>query len=72
MMRFCIVGRSANELMLQGREHLFTKGEICGMLALETPEARKAFAESPGLNLGVLDFAEAQGVLNPETRAKWK
>lgn len=66
------VGRSANELMLQGREHLFTKGEIRGMLALETPEARKAFAEYQAWNRGVLDFAEAQGVLNPETRAKWK
>ncbi|MEN6630774.1 MAG: LPD38 domain-containing protein [Sulfuricella sp.] len=66
------VGRSANELLLQGREHLFTKGEIKGMLALETPEARKAFAEYQAWNRGVLDFAEAQGVLNPETRAKWK
>lgn len=66
------VGRSASELMMQGREHLFTKGEIKGMLALETPEARKAFAEYQQWNRGVLDFAEAQGVLNPETRAKWK
>lgn len=66
------VGRSAQELMLQGREHLFTKGEIRGMLALETPEARKAFAEYQAWNRGVLDFAEAQGVLNPETRRKWK
>lgn len=66
------VGRSASELMMQGREHLFTKGEIRGMLALETPEARKAFAEYQQWNRGVLDFAEAQGVLNPETRAKWK
>ncbi|MBU1363944.1 MAG: hypothetical protein KKE51_09005 [Gammaproteobacteria bacterium] len=66
------VGRSAQELMLQGREHLFTKGEIRGMLQLETPEARKAFAEYQQWNRGVLDFAEAQGVLNPETRLKWK
>ena len=66
------VGRSANELMMQGREHLFTKGEIRGMVALETPEARKAFAEYQAWNRGVLDFAEAQGVLNPETRARWK
>jgi hypothetical protein len=66
------VGRSAQELSLQGRERLFTKGEIRGMLALETPEARKAFAEYQAWNRGVLDFAEAQGVLNPETRRKWK
>lgn len=66
------VGRSAQELMQQGREHLFTKGEVRGMLALETPEARKAFAEYQAWNRGVLDFAEAQGVLNPETRRQWK
>ena len=66
------VGRSANELMMQGREHLFTKGEIKGMLALETPEARKAFAEYQAWNKGVLDFAEAQGILNPEARRLWK
>ena len=66
------VGRSAQELMMQGREHLFTKGEIRGMLALETPEARKAFAEYQAWNRGILDFAEAQGVLNPDTRKLWK
>ena len=66
------VGRSAGELLQQGREHLFTKGEIKGMLALETPEARKAFAEYQAWNRGVLDFAEALGVLNPDTRRQWK
>ena len=66
------VGRSAKELLLQGREHLFTAGEIHGMLGLETPEFRKAFAEYQAWNKGVLDFAEAQGVLNPMTRLLWK
>ncbi|WP_235609673.1 LPD38 domain-containing protein [Azospira sp. I13] len=66
------VGRSANELMVQGREHLFTKGEIRAMLNLETPEARRAFAEYQAWNRGILDFAEAQGVLNPESRKLWK
>ena len=66
------VGRSAQELTLQGREHLFTQGEIKGMLGLESPEARKAFAEYQAWNRGVLDFAEAQGVINPETRKLWK
>ena len=37
------VGRSANELMGQGREHLFTRAEIEGMVALERPEFRTAF-----------------------------
>jgi hypothetical protein len=62
------VGKSANELMGQGREHLFTKGEIDAMLRLRTPEREKAFAEYQDWNKGVLDFAEAQGVINPEAR----
>ncbi|MDY0012845.1 MAG: LPD38 domain-containing protein [Rhodocyclaceae bacterium] len=66
------VGRSAQELRIQGREHLFTPGEIRGMLGLATPEFRKAFAEYQAFNRGVLDFAEAHGVLNPRTRALWK
>jgi conjugative element/phage-associated large polyvalent protein len=66
------VGRSAQELRIQGREHLFTPGEIRGMLGLATPEFRKAFAEYQAWNRGILDFAEAQGVLNPQTRALWK
>jgi hypothetical protein len=66
------VGRSANELMGQGREHLFTKGEIDAMLKLKTPERAKAFEEYQAWNKGVLDFAEAQGVINPEARALWQ
>ncbi|WP_157651258.1 LPD38 domain-containing protein [Dechloromonas denitrificans] len=66
------VGRSARELMQQGREHLFTKAEIKGMLDLRTPERDAAFKEYQAWNKGILDFAEAQGVLNPETRKQWK
>jgi hypothetical protein len=66
------VGKSANELMGQGREHLFTKGEIDAMLRLHTPERAKAFAEYQEWNKGVLDFAEAQGVINPEVRRLWQ
>jgi hypothetical protein len=66
------VGKSANELMSQGREHLFTKGEIDAMLRLHTPERAKAFAEYQEWNKGVLDFAEAQGVINPEARRLWQ
>lgn len=66
------VGRSAQELMMQGREHLFTKGEIKAMVDLETPETRKAFAEYQVWNRGVLDFAEAHGVINPAARALWQ
>lgn len=66
------VGKSASELMAQGREHLFTKGEIDAMLKLRTPERAKAFEEYQAWNKGVLDFAEAQGVINPEARRLWQ
>ncbi len=66
------VGRSANELMGQGREHLFTRGEIDAMLRLKTPERAKAFEEYQAWNRGILDFAEAQGVINPESRRLWQ
>lgn len=66
------VGRSSKELMEQGREHLFSKGEINAMLGLETPEAKRAFAEYQAWNKGILDFAEAQGVINPESRRLWQ
>lgn len=66
------VGKSADELMKQGREHLFTRGEIDAMLRLKRPEYDKAFAEYQKWNSGILDFAEAQGVINPEARAQWQ
>jgi hypothetical protein len=66
------VGKSANELMSQGREHLFTRGEINAMLRLGTPERDLAFAEYQAWNKGILDFAEAQGIINPESRRLWQ
>lgn len=66
------VGRSARELHGQGREHLFTTGEIDAMLRLRTPERAKAFEEYQTWNKGILDFAEAQNILNGETRRLWK
>lgn len=65
------VGRSANELMAQKREHLFTRGEIDGMLRLRTPEREKAFRDYQAWNKGILDFAEAQNIINPESRRLW-
>ncbi len=65
------VGRSARELLQQKREHLFTKGEIDAMLKLRTPERDQAFRDYQEWNKGILDFAEAQGVINPETRRLW-
>ena len=62
------VGRSSQELMMQGREHLFTKAEIKAMLQLEKPEYRKAFQDYQAWNKSVLDFAEAHGVVNGQIR----
>jgi len=66
------VGRSSAELMAQKREHLFTKGEIDSMLQLRTPERDVAFKEYQAWNKAVLDFAEAQGVINSEARRLWQ
>ncbi|MCK9382129.1 MAG: hypothetical protein M0P95_13845 [Sulfuritalea sp.] len=66
------VGRSSAELMAQKREHLFTRGEIDGMLNLRTPEREKAFQDYQEWNRGILDFAEAQGIINPESRRLWQ
>lgn len=66
------VGRSAAELMSQGREHLFTRGEIKAMLDLRRPEFDQAFKEYQAWNKHVLDFAEAQGVINPAARFMWQ
>jgi len=66
------VGRSAHELAGQGREHLFTPSEIRAMVGLERPEFRKAFEQYQAWNKGLVDFAEALGIINPETRALWR
>ncbi len=66
------VGRSANELMRQGREHLFTRAEVQGMLALRRPEFDRAFDEYQTWNNGILDFAQAKGLINPAVRKLWK
>jgi hypothetical protein len=66
------VGRSAAELMAQKREHLFTRGEIDGMLNLRTPEREAAFQNYQNWNKGILDFAEAQNIINPESRRLWQ
>lgn len=66
------VGRSANELMAQGRERLFTRAEIQGMLALRTPEFDKAFQEYQDWNRAILDFAEAKGIIDPFARQFWQ
>ncbi len=66
------VGRSSRELMAQNREHLFTRGEIKAMVDLHRPEFDQAFKEYQAWNEAVLDFAEAQGVINPAARHMWQ
>lgn len=66
------VGRSSRELMVQGREHLFTVGEVDAMLKLKRPEFDQAFKEYQAWNSAVMDFAEASGVINPQSRAQWQ
>jgi hypothetical protein len=66
------VGKSAKELQTQGREHLFTPGEVDAMLRLRTPARDAAFAEYQKWNKGILDFAESRGVINHEARRMWQ
>lgn len=66
------VGRSSQELMMQGREKLFTPAEVQSMVQLKRPEFDTAFAEYQTWNNGVLDFAESMGVINKKARSMWK
>ncbi len=66
------VGRSSHELMMQGRERLFTPAEVRSMLQLKKPEYETAFAEYQAWNKGVLDFAESMGVINKQARSMWQ
>lgn len=63
--------RRASELMSQGREHLFTPGQIEAGLALgETrPEFKVAFEKWQAFNQRMLDFVQTSGVISDKTRA---
>lgn len=65
------VGKSAQELMGQKREHLFSPAEIEAMIKLETPEFRTALNEFQTWNRAIVDYAQAHGVVNAESRAMW-
>ncbi len=66
------VGRSSQELMMQGREKLFSPAEVRAMLQLRRPEFDTAFAEYQAWNSGVLDFAESMGIINKKARSMWQ
>ena len=65
-------GRRAKELMSQGREHNFSRGQVQAMVDLETghPEFKTAFEKWQSFNKRMLDFAQTSGVISDETRAK--
>jgi hypothetical protein len=65
------VGRRADELMQQGREKLFTRGEIDEMLRLETPAMRTAFEGWQQFNRRMLDFAEQSGLIGREQKQRF-
>ena len=65
------VGRRAHVLNAQGRERLFTRQEIQGLLALRTPVYDRVLADYQAFNRTLLDFASHKGVVSPEARAKW-
>lgn len=64
------IGRRAELLKQQGRENLFTGQQIADMVRLgETnPEFPRILDEYQAYNRKLLDFAEAAGVVNPESR----
>jgi hypothetical protein len=72
------VGVRANHLMEEGRENNFTREEIDALLALRPKDRRRAklwdatWKELAALNKGMLDFAEANGVIDPEARKVWE
>ena len=67
------VGRSASELYSQGREFLFTDvRSLMPPRASSNPAFRKAFDQYQIWNNGILDFAQALGVIDPDQRAMWK
>ena len=65
-------GRRAKELMSQGREQNFSRGQVQAMLDLEIehPEFKRAFEKWQSFNQRMLDFAQTSGVISGETREK--
>ena len=66
------IGRSANELKGQGRENLFSRGQIDAMMDLETPEFKQIFDEWLEYTNGVVKFAIDMGLLSAEQVEGWR
>jgi diguanylate cyclase (GGDEF)-like protein len=71
LMEAYMVARRAQELMAQGRENLIRPDEMREGLKLaeKYPEFEEVFDEYQEWNQRMMDFYEASGIINPETRA---
>lgn len=69
-----MVGKRAERLMTEGREHLFSPEEINAMVAIggQSPVFDAVAQEYAAFNAKVIDFAEQAGMINPTTRALWE
>lgn len=69
-----MAGVRAKRLKAEGREKLFTDEEIEAMVALgdASPVLKRVAADYAAFNKKILDFAEAAGVINSDTRAMWE
>lgn len=67
-------GMSANELMEQGREHLFTRDEIDAMVDLgrDRPHFKKALDDYQKWNNAILDFAIWSGIISKRQRKSFQ
>lgn len=63
-----LVGRRAQELKAQNKEHLFDDAKINAMLGLGTKEFEGAAKDYYEYQKGVLDFAVQSGLVTPELR----
>lgn len=72
------VGVRAERLMQEGRENYFTKEDIANLKKLAPKDEkgkalwRKVWREYSDFNRKILDFAQASGVINAESRKIWE
>ncbi len=72
------VGVRADRLMQEGRENYFTKEDIANLKKLAPKDEkgkalwRKVWREYSDYNRKILDFAQASGVINAESRQIWE
>jgi hypothetical protein len=67
-----VVARRANELMVAGKENLFTDEEIEYGLSFETPEFMAVAAKVYAYNDSLLQYSVDGGFMSPEVAAKFR